>query len=218
MPPFSVELLWFGSGAAAGARPHGGPGSAPPPPSTSPVPVPAAPPAPAAAPVDAGHSVLTRVLLVLGLALLAASAVLAARLLWRHLNRPAEPDPEAAAGNPGGEREHLAHAVDSGRRALRDTADARAAVIACYLAMEESLAGSGVARRASDSPQDLLERALDGGLTAAAAATELTALFREARYSSHPMDDGHRDRAAAALAALAHALRPPAEEPRAGAR
>ncbi|MEV7546737.1 DUF4129 domain-containing protein [Streptomyces sp. NPDC089915] len=217
LPLLIVALHRFRSPDIGGGAAHGGPGSAPPPPSTSPVPVPAAPPAPAAAPVDATHSVLARVLLVLGLALLAAAAVLAARLLWRHLNRPAGPDPEAAAGNPDGEREHLAHAVDSGRRALRDGTDVRAAVIACYLAMEESLAGSGVARRASDSPQDLLERALDGGLTAAAAATELTALFREARYSTHPMDDGHRDRAAAALAELAHALRPPAEEPRAGA-
>ncbi|MYS44741.1 DUF4129 domain-containing protein, partial [Streptomyces sp. SID5998] len=63
-----------------------------------------------------------------------------------------------------------------------------------------------------DSPQDLLERAVADGLPPRAAA-ELTALFREARYSTHPMDGGHRDRAAAALAEIAHDLRSRTGEP-----
>jgi hypothetical protein len=102
--------------------------------------------------------------------------------------------------------------VDSGRRALRDGADARAAVIACYAAMEQSLAASGIARRASDSPQDLLERAATGGRLTGPSAAALTALFREARYSTHPMDDSHRDRAADALAEIAAQLAPQASE------
>ncbi len=48
-----------------------------------------------------------------------------------------------------------------------------------------------------------------------AAAAALTALFREARYSTHPMDAGHRDRAAAALAEIADGLRARASEPEA---
>jgi hypothetical protein len=72
--------------------------------------------------------------------------------------------------------------------------------------METSLAASGMARRASDSPQDLLERASAGGLLTGAAPRALPALFREARYSTHPMDRGHRDRAAAALAEIAARL------------
>ncbi|MFD5419362.1 DUF4129 domain-containing protein [Streptomyces sp. NPDC127069] len=220
LPLLIVALHRFGapdSDSGGGAPANGGgpgPSSLPLAPS---VPVPTAPPAPTAAPDAGSHSGLTRVLLVLGLALLTAALVLAFRLLRRYLRRPTEPEAAAVAATPGGEREHLADAVDRGRRALQDATEVRAAVIACYLAMEESLADSGVARHASDSPHDLLERALHGGLSAADAATELTALFREARYSTHPMHGGHRDRAAAALAEIAHGLRPQGDGPRAGA-
>ncbi|GAA0289636.1 DUF4129 domain-containing protein [Streptomyces polychromogenes] len=221
LPLLIVALHRFGSPdpdpERGGAAADGGPGPAPLPP-TGPAPVPTlAPAAPAAAPDQGTPSWLTWTLLVLGLALLTGAAVLAARFLWRYLSRPAAPEAGAAPATPEGERGQLAHAVDSGRRALLDGTDVRAAVIACYLAMEESLAASGVARHASDSPHDLLERALAGGLPAAAAATELTALFREARYSTHPMHGGHRERAAAALAALAHGPHPQADAPRTGA-
>ncbi|NED36025.1 DUF4129 domain-containing protein [Streptomyces sp. SID8499] len=165
---------------------------------------------PPVTPADPGdhssHLDLTPVLLGLGAALLAVAAVVAGVYLWRYLTRPPEPGSPATYAALGDERERLAEAVDSGRRALLDGAGARAAVIACYAAMEASLADSGTARRASDSPQDLLERAVADGLPPRAAA-ELTALFREARYSTHPMDGGHRDRAAAALAEIAHDLR-----------
>ncbi|MGX4695222.1 DUF4129 domain-containing protein [Streptomyces sp. JNUCC 63] len=161
------------------------------------------------------HFGLTRILLGLGVALLAVAVVLAGLHLWRYLTRPPAPEAPATYATLDDEQERLAQAVDSGRRALLDGTDTRAAVIACYVAMEESLADSGVARRASDSPQDLLERAVAGGLPARAAAAELTALFREARYSTHPMDGGHRDRAAAALAEIAHGLRARARGPEA---
>ena len=149
------------------------------------------------------HLGLMRILLGLGITLLVVAVVCAGILLWRHLTRPAESASGTASAALDDEQDRLAQAVDSGRRALLDGDDARTAVIACYAAMEDSLAESGVARRASDSPQDLLERAVAGGLPVEAAAAELTALFREARYSTHPMDDGHRDRAAAALAEIA---------------
>ncbi|MDU0304275.1 MULTISPECIES: DUF4129 domain-containing protein [unclassified Streptomyces] len=158
---------------------------------------------------------LTRILVGLGIALLVVVVVIAGLRLWRHLTRPSAPEVTATYATLDDERERLARAVDFGRRALSDGDDARAAVIACYAAMEQSLADSGVTRRASDSPQDLLERAVAGGLPTEAAAATLTALFREARYSTHPMDAGHRDRAAAALAEIADGLRARASEPEA---
>ncbi|MEU0290105.1 DUF4129 domain-containing protein [Streptomyces sp. NPDC006147] len=158
---------------------------------------------------------LTRILIGLGIALLVVAVVIAGLRLWRHLTRPLAPEATATYATLDDEQERLARAVDSGRRALSDGDAPRAAVIACYAAMEESLADSGVARRASDSPQDLLERAVAGGLPTGAAAAALTALFREARYSTHPMDAGHRDRAAAALAEIADGLRARASEPEA---
>ncbi|MBM9440230.1 DUF4129 domain-containing protein [Actinacidiphila bryophytorum] len=149
--------------------------------------------------ISVPHVVLTIALVALVLALL-----LAAYRLWRLLRRSEEPQP-AETYRPA-EQEVLADAVDSGRRALLGGSDARAAVIACYAAMEASLGQSGVARRASDSPQDLLERAAGSGLLTGPHASDLTALFREARYSTHPMDDTHRGRAAAALDGIAAQL------------
>lgn len=143
---------------------------------------------------------------VLAVVALVAVLLLAGYKLWRQLYRPAAQDTAAPFTHEPDEQEALAEAVDSGRRALLGDTDPRAAVIACYAAMERSLAGSGVARHASDSPQDLLERAAGRGLLGGPHAAGLTALFREARYSTHPMDTTHRDRAAAALDAIAAQL------------
>ena len=135
-----------------------------------------------------------------------AVVVLALWVLLRSLRRRGRAESAEDFTVLGGEQERLAEAVDSGRRALLLGDDARTAVIACYAAMEESLAASGVVRQRSDSPQDLLERAVADGLPAASAAAVLTDLFREARYSSHPMDHSHRTRASEALAEIASGL------------
>ncbi|MFD4262867.1 DUF4129 domain-containing protein [Streptomyces sp. NPDC058534] len=82
----------------------------------------------------------------------------------------------------------------------------RSRVIACYAAMEDALVASGVRRHASDSPADLLTRAADAGLAPSPAAPRLTTLFREARYSSHPMGPSHREAAAGALEEIASLL------------
>jgi hypothetical protein len=94
--------------------------------------------------------------------------------------------------------------------------DVRAAVIACYAAMEESLIAGGVRRHAADSPADLLRRASEAGLLAGLAPHQLAGLFREARYSTHPMAESDLRRARSALdeisALLAeHAAREEAE-------
>jgi hypothetical protein len=149
---------------------------------------------------------LAHTFVIIGIVLFVALAAFAALFLWRLFHRPVRKPYGASYGSLDDEQESLAQAVDSGRRALLDGDDARAAVIACYAAMETSLAASGIARRASDSPQDLLERASAGGLLTGPAPGALTVLFREARYSTHPMDPGHRDRAAAALTEIAAQL------------
>jgi hypothetical protein len=102
----------------------------------------------------------------------------------------------------------LARAVDSGRLALRELDDARAAIIGCYLAMEASLAEAGATRAAAETPDELLERAVGAGLVDAAPAGRLTALFYEARFSTHPMAQARRDEAERALSDLAASLTP----------
>ncbi|MFB6768216.1 DUF4129 domain-containing protein [Streptomyces sp. NPDC056337] len=128
------------------------------------------------------------------------------RLRLRGLTVPALPE---RAGAPAEDEDArlLLSAVHSGRRALADTGDARTAVIACYAAMEDALVASGLRRHASDSPADLLTRAADAGLAPGPAAPRLTTLFREARYSSHPMGPSHREAAADSLEEIASLLR-----------
>ena len=105
----------------------------------------------------------------------------------------------------------LARAVESGRIALRDVDDARAAIIACYVAMEQTLAEAGAARGAAETPDELLVRAVAAGLAPRGPAALLTGLFYEARYSTHHMPTSKRDQAERALTEMASEL--PAGEP-----
>jgi hypothetical protein len=105
------------------------------------------------------------------------------------------------------EDEALAEALLAGRSALSGE-DARAAIIACYAAMEASLEQVGIIREQSDSPSDLLQRAMIRDLpsTGARDAATLTALFREARFSTHPMTVSQLEAARGALDAVRSAL------------
>jgi hypothetical protein len=105
--------------------------------------------------------------------------------------------------------EDLRQAVESGRSALRALDDARAAIIACYAAMETSLAERGTTRAVADTPDELLARATQSGLVRGSAAARLTVLFYEARFSSHPLGRSQRDAAERALDELAAALAEP---------
>jgi hypothetical protein len=99
--------------------------------------------------------------------------------------------------------DELRAAVELGRDALRDLDDARAAIIACYVAMEHSLAEAGTARSVTDTPDELLAKAAACGLVRGEAASTLTALFYEARFSTHPLGHGQREAAELALSQLA---------------
>jgi hypothetical protein len=112
--------------------------------------------------------------------------------------------------------EELREAVAQGRAALAGIDDARAAIIACYVAMERRLGDRGAARGAADTPDELLARAVAAGVVRGGAAGRLTTLFYEARFSTHPLSAGQRDAASAALDELAGELaaKPaPAEAP-----
>jgi hypothetical protein len=119
---------------------------------------------------------------------------------WRR--RAALADVEAA----GDDESQLLEAVESGQSALRRLDDARTAIIACYVAMEQSLSRAGTARAAADTPDELLARAVGRGLVTTDAAARLTVLFYEARFSSHPMPPAQRDAAEQALGELAASL------------
>jgi Domain of unknown function (DUF4129) len=115
---------------------------------------------------------------------------------WAGVGELEDEEPEAA----------LRRAVASGQAALADIDDARQAIIACYVAMEASLARAGTVRGAAETPDELLGRAAAAGLAGGSAAATLTALFYEARFSTHPLPAGARAEARDALAELAAAL------------
>jgi hypothetical protein len=115
---------------------------------------------------------------------------------WAEVGELEDEEPDAA----------LRRAVASGQAALADIDDARLAIIACYVAMEASLARAGTVRGAAETPDELLGRAAAAGLAGGGAAATLTALFYEARFSTHPLPAGARAEARDALAELAAAL------------
>ncbi len=158
------------------------------------------------------------VAVILGVLVAAALFYLAVRLLhgraWRGFRRMGRG--LAIEAEAGEDESDLREAVASGQSALRRFDDARAAIIACYAAMEESLAQAGTARAVADTPDELLARAADRGLVRTGAAARLTGLFYEARFSSHPMPVAQRNEAEQALAELASSLRD-LEPARAGA-
>lgn len=146
--------------------------------------------------------------------LLLAALLVALIVMWYRrrrawlLTRQADP---LAADEDDSTPSELAQAVGSGQRALLELDDARMAIIRCYLAMEDSLARAGAEREAAETPDELLNRAMSAGLVAPGPAGKLTALFYEARYSTHLMLPSRRDDASAALASLAAGLPAPAE-------
>ncbi len=106
------------------------------------------------------------------------------------------PDPLARAAEVG-----LAEAGDLSR-------EPREAIIACYAAMEHELEHSpDVVPRESDTPTEVLARAVEHHALRADSATELVELFEEARFSPHVMTEQHREAAIRALQLVLAELR-----------
>jgi hypothetical protein len=97
------------------------------------------------------------------------------------------------------ERAVLADAVTAGIDELEDDPDPRRAVIRAYGAMEGSLGAHGLPRRDAETPFEYLSRIFTGEEAGAPAAARLTPLYEQARFSTHEIDEGMRDRAIAAL-------------------
>lgn len=92
------------------------------------------------------------------------------------------------------------------RRALR-RGTARNAIVECWLRLEAMVEASGVAHDPALTPTEFTTAALGRFDVDAAAADRLAALYREARFSSHDLGEGHRDAALAALDVLHEGLR-----------
>ena len=95
----------------------------------------------------------------------------------------------------------LARAAELGLAEIEDLSrDPRQAIIACYAAMERELGKSpGATPQDSDTPAEVLARAIETDVLRSGSAGELVDLFEEARFSRHVMNEGHRADAVRAL-------------------
>ena len=112
---------------------------------------------------------------------------------------PAEPPPLPSAEETA---RTLAQAAAAGRRALDTVDDERAAVIACYEAMQATLGRRGVAGKGADTATDLLDRAVRLGVVRGPSAYRLVELFGQARFAHDRLPPGASDQARSALRAL----------------
>lgn len=138
------------------------------------------------------------VVLVLG-ALLAIRAYLhrpaALRVRSRAAALPVPDGAEAAAD----ERRRLQGQVLAGLADIEQDGDPRRAIIACWLGLERAAAAAGTPRAAAETPADLVTRVLAAHAVRPYALEVLSSLYREARYSGHPMGADQRDAARSAL-------------------
>ena len=100
-----------------------------------------------------------------------------------------------AASHPASGPESLARAAELGLVEIGDLSrEPREAIIACYAAMESALANApGAVPQDSDTPSEVLARAVEHHALHADNATQLVDLFTEARFSPHVMNEGHRE-------------------------
>jgi hypothetical protein len=97
----------------------------------------------------------------------------------------------------------LVAALDAGLEELSDTdRDPRRAVIACWVRLEQAAAAAGTPRNLGDSPTDLVGRLLREQRVDEQALAALLAVYREARYATHTVDDQMRRQARSALERL----------------
>jgi hypothetical protein len=121
----------------------------------------------------------------------------AAAVALRRRRRPLSPE-EA--------REELASDLDAALADLREEGDVRAAIVALYRRMLTGFALLGIRRGESEAPREYLARALAALHVPEEPATRLTALFEEARFSTHALGPERREEASSALAAVREAL------------
>jgi hypothetical protein len=93
-------------------------------------------------------------------------------------------------------------AMQAGLRELREHADPRQAIIACYAQLEYLLEDHGVPAHRHLTPQEYMGAALRGLDLPQDAFAGLIRLFELARYSLHPLDDAARTAARAHLERL----------------
>jgi hypothetical protein len=134
-----------------------------------------------------------------------AVVALVGLLLWQTLrDRLTTRRTVAAVEDPAEVRrraqEGIRAAVDEGLTDL-DIADLdpRRAVIACWVRLEAAAAAAGTAREPGDTSSELVERMLAEHAITGTVLAGFAAVYREARFATHVVDEAMREQARAAL-------------------
>ncbi len=78
----------------------------------------------------------------------------------------------------------------------------RNAVVACWVALEDGFAAAGLTPAPSETSLDLTSRVLGRWQVPSDALETLAGLYREARFSRHPITEAERDQAVSALRSI----------------
>jgi hypothetical protein len=151
-----------------------------------------------------------------GLILMAAAAVGLAVLVWlgamflREIRLRRSQDERAEIGftvldEQARVAQQVAADADEQETLLRE-GDPRNAIVAAWHRFEVQGERAGVARRASETSSEYGLRILDLAEADNGSVNRLAELYREARFSDHPVTEEHRERALAALADIRRSL------------
>lgn len=136
------------------------------------------------------------------------AALLAWLILRLFRNRePAEPEGFVEPPDPLAELLEATALDGRGDAPAPFAGEPRNAVVACWVALEEGLARAGLAPAPSETSLDLTLRVLQRWEVDPQTLSDLAALYREARFSRHPITAAQRDEAVAALRDIHHTLR-----------
>ncbi|WP_188835203.1 DUF4129 domain-containing protein [Flexivirga endophytica] len=142
-------------------------------------------------------------LLLLGLLWVLAAVVVSLIRRWRHRRHVQHagplPDVDDAV------LDAVTEATHRQRQRLHEGTPSNA-IIACWVDLEQSVAAAGVRRRPSETSAELTIRVLDALDIDRPSLRTLGALYREARYSQHPVSETDRAAALKALHTLQRSL------------
>ena len=104
--------------------------------------------------------------------------------------------------------------LEAARQRLRDleSGEPRNAIVAAWLDLEGSAAATGLPRLPSETSTEYTERVIQAWAVDRDRLADLAALYREARFSVHPLGEEHRARAIADLRVLIADLERVADE------
>ena len=142
----------------------------------------------------------------LGVAVLVWLVVVAVRQMLASRGEADRPDIGfSVLDEPGRVVEQVVGDADEQEALLRD-GDARNAIVATWHRFEVQGERAGVPRHASETSSEYALRILDLADADTVPVSRLAELYREARFSDHPITEEHRSEALTALAAIRRSL------------